>query len=67
MYKIRLISENINAMKNLIDSINITLEVLQNYNDFLSANKRNNESEKIFKQEYFNLKEHSAKNKHRIR
>jgi len=54
-------------MKNLIDSINITLEVLQNYNDFLSANKRNNESEKIFKQEYFNLKEHSAKNKHRIR
>ena len=61
MYKIRLISENINAMKNLIDSINITLEVLQNYNDFLSANKRNNE------QEYFNSKEHSAKNKHRIR
>ena len=67
MYKIILIPENIKAMKNLIDSINITLEVLQNYNDFFSANKRNNESEKIFKQEYFNSKEHSAKNKHRIR
>jgi hypothetical protein len=49
-------------MKNLIDSINITLEVLQNYNDFLSANKKNNESEKIFKQEHFNSKKHSAKN-----
>jgi hypothetical protein len=54
-------------MQKLVDSINITLEVLQNYNDFLSANKRNNESEKIFKQEYFNSKEYSAKNKHRIR
>jgi len=40
LYKIRLISENINAMKNLIDSINITLEVLKNYNDFLSVNKK---------------------------
>ena len=67
MYKIRLISENIKAMKNLIDSINITLEVLHNDNDFLSANKRNNESDKIFEQEYFNSKEHSVKNKHRIR
>jgi len=57
LYKIRLISENIDAMKNLIDSINITLEVLQNYNDFLSANKRNNDGEKIREQEYFNLKE----------
>jgi len=54
-------------MKNLIDSINITLEVLQNYNDFLSANKRNNESKKIFKQEYFNSKDHRAKNKRTIR
>jgi hypothetical protein len=67
LYKIRLISENIKAMKNLIDSINITLEVLQNYNDFFSANKRNNESKKIFKQEYFNSKDHSAKNKRTIR
>jgi hypothetical protein len=41
--------------------------VLKNYNDFLSANKKNNESEKIFKQEYFNSKEHGAKNKHRVR
>jgi hypothetical protein len=54
-------------MKNLIDSINITLEVLHNDNDFLSANKRNNESDKIFEQEYFNSKEHSVKNKHRTR
>jgi hypothetical protein len=67
LYKIRLISENIKIMQKLVDSINITLEVLQNYNDFLSANKRNNESDKIFEQEYFNSKEHSVKNKHRIR
>lgn len=67
MYKIRLISENIKAMKNLIDSINITLEVLQNYNDFLSTNKRNDESEKIFKRQYFNSKDYSVKNKRKIR
>lgn len=67
MYKIRLISENINARKNIIDSINRTLEVLKNYNDFHSANKRNNESDKIFEQDYFNSKGHNAKNKHRIR
>jgi hypothetical protein len=67
LYKIRLISENIKAMKNLIDSINITLEVLQNYNDFLSTNKRNDESEKIFKQQYFNSKDYSVKNKRKIR
>jgi len=67
LYKIILIPENIKAMKNLIDSINITLEVLQNYNDFLSANERNNESKKIFKQEYFNSKDHRAKNKRTMR
>jgi len=72
LYKVILTSEYINIMKKLVDSINMTLKVLQNYNDSLSINKRNNENEKILQQGYFHLEEYiaqcvPAKNRHTIR
>jgi hypothetical protein len=42
-------------MQKTIDSINLTLEMLQNYVDSLGANKNHGENQKIQEQKLFNL------------
>jgi hypothetical protein len=45
-------------MQKLVDSINITLEVLQNYNNSLSAHENIKENDEICNQEHHDMKEH---------
>jgi hypothetical protein len=45
-------------MQKLVDSINITLEVLQNYNNSLAAHKNIKENDEICNQEHHDIKEH---------
>jgi hypothetical protein len=44
-------------MQKLVDSINITLEMLQLYNDSLRANKRYSENKKTHEQGSYDIKE----------
>ena len=58
MYKIIIIPKKAKGMQKIIDSINITLEMLQFYNDSLWANRRiYRENEKIHEQESYDIKE----------
>ncbi|OGP90074.1 MAG: hypothetical protein A2031_05105 [Deltaproteobacteria bacterium RBG_19FT_COMBO_43_11] len=57
MYKIIFITIKAEAMKKTIDSINITLEMLQLYNDSLWANRSVKENEKIHDHGYYDIKE----------
>lgn len=58
MYKIIIIPKKAKGMQKIIDSINITLEMLQFYNDSLWANRRRyRENEKIHEQGSYDIKE----------
>jgi predicted DNA-binding protein YlxM (UPF0122 family) len=45
-------------MQKLVDSINITLELLQKYNNSLSAHENIKENDEICNQEHHDIKEH---------
>jgi hypothetical protein len=56
LYKIIFIAKKAKAMQKTIDSINITLEMLQIYNDSLWAKRRYTENEVIHKQGSYDIK-----------
>jgi hypothetical protein len=57
LHKITLIAEKAKVMQKTIDSINITLEILKIYNDFLWANRRYGDNKKIHEQVSYDIKE----------
>jgi len=56
LYKIIIITKKAKVMQKTIDSINITLEMLQLYNDSLRANKRYSENKKTHEQGSYDVK-----------
>jgi hypothetical protein len=52
-----LITKKAKVMQKIIDSINITLEMLQLYNDSLWASRICRENEKTHEQGYYDIKE----------
>ena len=57
MYKITFIAEEAKVMQKTTDSINITLEMLQIYNNSLWANRRYRENDEIHEQGSCDIKE----------
>ncbi|OGP68707.1 MAG: hypothetical protein A2W27_05765 [Deltaproteobacteria bacterium RBG_16_44_11] len=57
MYKITFIAEEAKVMQKTTDSINITLEMLQIYNNSLWANRRYRGNDEIHEQGSYDIKE----------